>query len=42
MVAPRIMRTLLRREVLTPRENLCATLRYLTSDDSGGTRAANY
>ena len=42
MVAPRVMRRLLRREALSPRENLCATLRYLTSGDSGGTRAADY
>ena len=42
MVAPRIMRRLLRGEALSPRENLCATLHYLTSGDSGGTRAADY
>ena len=42
MVAPRIMRSLLYREAIEPREWLCVTLRYLASGDSWGTIAASY
>ena len=42
MVAPRIMRSSLRREAIGPRERLCVTLRNLASIDSRGTIAASY
>ena len=42
MIAPRIQKSSLKRECISPSERLCVTLRYLTTGDAQSTIAINF